>query len=193
MASQFSTYLQLGFHHILDPQAYDHILFVIALCAAFRPSDWRRIAVLVTAFTLGHSLTLALATLGILAFPVKLIELLIPITILLTAAHNIYFSQRQSSGLASSYGLAAGFGLVHGMGFSNFLRASMFPGQEDQLVSQLLAFNLGVELGQLCIVAAFLLISAVALHRLEHRNWNIIVSAGVGLLATYLLWSQLVG
>ena len=193
MGSLFSTYLQLGFHHILDPQAYDHILFVVVLCAAFRPTDWRRLTILVTAFTLGHSITLALATLDVITFPARLIELLIPITILITVAHNIYYSQRETSRLGSSYALAAGFGLIHGMGFSNFLKASLFPGQEQDLVYQLLAFNLGVELGQLCIVAAFLLLSWLVLRRLEHSSWNLIVSAGVGLLATYLLIAQVAG
>lgn len=181
MHSEFYTYLQLGFSHISDLRGYDHILFLIALCAVYRLREWRQVAILVTAFTVGHSLTLALAALDRVSVPSSLIEFLIPLTIFLTALYNI-FRQRQrarSAGAAASsnihwnYLLALIFGLIHGLGFSNFFGALLLPGEEDHLIRQLLAFNIGVELGQLAIVLVILLISYLVMEvfGLAQRYW----------------------
>jgi len=155
----FSTYLQLGFDHILDLNGFDHILYVITLCASFPFSQWKKLIILVTAFTLGHSITLALAGLNIVVLSSDFIEFLIPCTILFTALVNLIIKEKLVSKLALkiSYPLAAFFGLIHGFGFSNFFRALL--GKSESLVQPLLAFNLGVELGQLLIVAAFLVFS----------------------------------
>ena len=122
----FSIYFQLGFEHISDIKAYDHILFIIALCAIYRPQDWKNILILVTAFTIGHSITLALAAFDIIRFPANIIEFLIPVTILITALSNFY--QTQSSieektnlfhqNKKRNYWLALFFGWIHGMGLS---------------------------------------------------------------------------
>lgn len=190
----FQTYLQLGFDHISDPKAYDHIVFLIALCAIYRPSEWKRILLLVTAFTIGHSLTLALAVLDILRFSATTIEFLIPITILITAIANIWQQQPEGQEAAKSmrlhHAFALGFGLIHGMGFSNFLRSALMPGQEGQLVPQLFAFNVGIELGQLMIVALIMGAAFVALNILKarQRDWNLFVSgAAAGISVTLLL------
>lgn len=184
MQSVFQTYLQLGFSHIADLQGYDHILFIVALCAVYRLREWKRVVILVTAFTLGHSLTLALAALDVIPVHAAWVEFLIPVTILLTALYNV--SVRQSSGseglfgpkMQGNYAFALCFGLIHGMGFSNFLRASLLPGEEDSLVAQLFAFNIGVELGQLAIVAVVLLLSFLAMNVFgaRQRSWNLFVS-----------------
>lgn len=184
MQSVFQTYLQLGFSHISDLEGYDHILFIIALCAIYRLREWKNVALLATAFTIGHSITLALAVLGILPVNTAWIEFLIPVTIALTAIYNVVAHRKAESNqiwdrtMKANYGFAALFGLIHGMGFSNFLRSSLMPGQEDQLVAQLLAFNIGVELGQLAIVAVVLILSAVALQlvRVQQREWNLFIS-----------------
>jgi hypothetical protein len=182
----FSTYFQLGFEHITDLNGYDHILFLIALCAAYRYTDWKRILILVTAFTVGHSITLALAVLNIIPVNAAWIEFLIPLTILITAIKNIVFQQRNTQfGLATkgTYALALGFGLIHGMGFSNFLRSLL----GDELTFPLFAFNVGLEVGQLIIVAVIFGMQAVILHFsiLKHAWWNIGLStlaAGVSVL-----------
>ena len=197
MQSSFSAFLQLGFEHISDLQGYDHILFIVALCAVYRPSEWKKVAILVTAFTLGHSLTLALAALDIVRFPGAWIEFLIPVTILGTALFNVIgqSTDKAQQGLfhkkiSINYLFALLFGLIHGMGFSNFFRASALPGEENALLSQLLAFNIGVELGQLMIVATILFSAYVGMQvlRIQKREWNLFISgAAAGLSLVMVL------
>lgn len=181
MQSDFATYLQLGFQHIADLSGYDHILFIVALCAIYTLAQWKRVAILVTAFTIGHSLTLALAALNVVRLPQDLIEFLIPVTIMLTALYNVFGAQRQDQGVIRlNYLLALVFGLIHGMGFSNFFRSLLMPDEQGQLVRQLLAFNIGVELGQLAIVAVILAIAYVAMSvlRAPKREWTLFLSGG---------------
>jgi hypothetical protein len=195
MRSVFSAYLQLGFEHIADLGGYDHILFIIALCAVYRPGQWRRVALLVTAFTVGHSLTLALAALDIIPINAPLIEFLIPVTILLTALYNVFGENKGSKtfGLSLNYLLALFFGLIHGMGFSNFFRSTAMPGEEGQFLSQLLAFNLGVELGQLGIVAVIMIVALVALlgFRVRQHDWNLFISGGAAGLSLVMALERL--
>lgn len=183
-------YLTLGFEHILDPNGYDHILFVIALCAIYRVSEWRRILVLVTAFTLGHSFTLALSALNVFTMDPDLIETLIPITILITAINNLFRAERELSSQAVrlNYLLALFFGFIHGMGFSNYLR--MLLGEESCIPGPLLMFNLGLELGQLIIVAVVMLLSWLVIDRagLAQRWWNYAVSGSIALAALGLIF-----
>ena len=146
----FEIFLNEGFKHILDPQAYDHIMFVVAICIIYRWFEWKEVLILVTAFTVGHSLTLALASLNIVKVNASLIETLIPITIIISAAMNLFQKPEDNSTGTIQYALAAGFGLIHGLGFSNYLR-SILAG-EDSIIGPLLAFNIGVELGQIIIV-----------------------------------------
>jgi hypothetical protein len=173
----FPTYFQLGLEHITDVNGYDHILFLIALCAAYRFSDWKSILILVTAFTAGHSLTLALAVLHIIPVNGKWVEFLIPLTILLTAVKNISQSFRKGEREASTvltYLLALGFGLIHGMGFSNFLRSLL----GEELLLPLFAFNLGLEMGQLMIVAVIFGVQWAVMHLTDMRLkwWNLALS-----------------
>jgi hypothetical protein len=179
--SDFTLYLVLGFKHIADLTAFDHIVFIVALCAVYELRRWKHILILVTAFTLGHSLTLALAALDIVRLPQGLIEFLIPVTIMLTALYNVFGSQRQEKQVIRlNYLLALVFGLIHGMGFSNFFRSLLMPDEQGELVRQLLAFNIGVELGQLAIVAVILLIDylALTLLRTPKREWVLFLSGG---------------
>ena len=195
MKSGFQTYLELGFQHITDLDGYDHILFIVALCAIYTLKEWRKVAILVTAFTIGHSVTLALAALEIIPIPAATIEFLIPVTIVITAVYNVTIHKMDGSAsnatfnrrLNMNYIFALVFGLIHGLGFSNFLRSMLMPGQEDQLVMQLLAFNIGVELGQLTIVAVILFIAYMVMNplRVKQREWNVFVSgaaAGIALI-----------
>jgi HupE / UreJ protein len=179
--SDFEIYLPLGFQHITDIQGYDHILFVIALCAIYRLKDWKKVTLLVTAFTIGHSITLALATLNVISYSTKLIELLIPITIVLTCLLNFFHKSAEYSYDIERpsyfrYPVAMAFGLIHGMGFSNYLRSLL--GTEQSIWQPLLAFNIGLELGQLLIVVIVLLISSLLLDilRVKKHNWTLILS-----------------
>lgn len=184
----FKTYLNLGFDHILDVQGYDHIVFIVALCAIFTIKEWRKLLVLVTAFTIGHSLTLALSALDIVKIDKDLIEFLIPLTILITALLNVIRPPVSRSGIRLHYALALGFGLIHGMGFSNYFRALLSRSQS--VVQPLFAFNVGVELGQLVIVALVMLLSYlfVNLFKVPHKQWNIFVSGiAFGIAMTLIL------
>ena len=164
--SDFLIYLKLGFRHIIDVYGSDHILFIFALTIRYLYQDWKRILVLVTAFTIGHSITLALSTLQWVDFSTDVIELLIPITILLTALNNFAAHQNNSpSKYPTIYFLAMGFGLIHGLGFSNYLKSLL--GREESVLSPLFAFNLGLEFGQLLIVSIILVISFIFVTRIK--------------------------
>lgn len=149
--SELFTFVQLGYRHITDPNGADHILFLLALAAVHRARDWRNVLWVVTAFTVGHSLTLGLAVTGLLRLPTPLIEFLIPVTIVLTGLENIVVRDRQAAPLSRRYRpvFAGVFGLVHGVGFANYLQ-SLFV---DHMALPLFGFNVGIELGQLVVLA----------------------------------------
>jgi hypothetical protein len=175
--NSFELYFKLGLQHILDLQGFDHILFILALCAVYVARDWVKILLLVTAFTLGHSLTLALATFEVVQIRSEVIEFLIPVTIAFTALATLIKPKPNSGkGVQLNYLLALFFGLIHGMGFSNYLRSLL--GKEASIWQPLLAFNVGLEIGQIVIVAAFLLItSLVHLAGMNRKEWTLMVSA----------------
>ena len=175
----FSLYFELGWQHILDWQGYDHILFVAALCGVYLIADWKKILVLVTAFTIGHSITLALSVFHQILIPSKWIEFLIPITILITAFVHIARKRPYKNKFNPNYILALLFGLIHGMGFSNYLKSLL--GKSNNVVAELLAFNLGLEFGQIIIVFSVLLVSfiAVQLIRVQKREWNLFLSSAI--------------
>lgn len=187
--SEFQLYFGLGKDHILDPNGYDHILFVIALCILYTIREWRQVLVLVTAFTVGHSITLALATLEIINVNAELIEFLIPVTIFITAVSNIARKTEGPTGraLQLNYVYAMFFGLIHGMGFSNYLRSIL--GRDESIVTQLLAFNLGLELGQIVIVAFFLILGFVLVDILNvnRRDWKLVISSAIAGIAVILV------
>ncbi len=190
----FQFYLNFGFGHILDMDAKDHIAFLIALCAIYRLSQWRQVLILVTAFTIGHSITLALAATDVITFRKEIIELLIPVTILAAAIYNVVGNPIVSTKkIQANYWLALGFGFIHGMGFSNTLKSMLMPGEEGSFVQQLLAFNIGVELGQLIIVAIILVMAYLALNllKIRQREWNLFVSGAAAGIAIILILEQL--
>lgn len=190
--SEFWLYLQLGFHHIADLAGYDHILFVAALAIPYGRRDWQRLAVLVTAFTLGHSITLALATLQLVAVPSVLVETLIPATIVATAALSWRAGGpgHEEPVTVGRYLMAAVFGLIHGLGFSTYLRALL--GEEERITLPLFAFNVGLELGQLLILAVVLIIGVVLVPRiLSRRRWVLLQVGVTGGLALVLLGQRL--
>lgn len=186
---KFALYIRLGFEHISDFAGFDHILFLIALCAVYRLVQWRQLLVLVTAFTVGHSITLALSALGTLKIRSDVIEFLIPTTILIAALHNVIArrSTDTSPKMGANYAMALFFGFIHGMGFSNFFRALMMG--SDAIILPLLAFNIGIELGQLVVVASIFLIGFIFLNilRVAHRDWNVFISGAAAGVAVLLM------
>lgn len=168
--SDVAFYFNTGWHHIISWTALDHILFIIALAAIYLAQDWRQILVLITAFTIGHSLTLALSVNDVIKFNEKWVEFLIPCTILATALFNFFIKGYQPKSLRINYFLALFFGLIHGMGFANSIRFML--AKDQALAWPLLSFNIGLEAGQIVVVTVILLISYVLVNKLKiPRKW----------------------
>ena len=188
--NEFRLYFGLGKDHILDYQnGYDHILFVMALCALYTFQDWRRVLILVTAFTIGHSITLALATLDVIRFRSDLVEFLIPLTIFFTASANIFRREEVISDrkIQTNYAFALFFGFIHGMGFSNYLQAIL--GQSESITLPLFAFNVGLEFGQIVIVVLFLstCFIFVYLFGVSRRDWKMVISSAIAGISLILM------
>ena len=187
----FSFYFGLGWHHIISLDALDHILFIIALVAIYILKDWKKVLVLVTAFTVGHSITLALSVFDIIRFPAKWVEFLIPCTIVVTAASNLFQHSFNSKTIRLNYCLALLFGLIHGMGFANTIR---FMLAKDQHIGVgLLAFNVGLEVGQIVIVFALLLLAFLFIQLLKanRREWVVFLSSAVFGLALKMVFERI--
>jgi hypothetical protein len=166
----FPLYFQLGWQHILDWQGYDHILFVIALCGMYTIAEWKKVLILVTAFTVGHSITLALSIFKIISVNTPLIEFLIPVTILITATSNIISKRQKPKGQKFKYMMALFFGLIHGLGFSNYLKSLL--GKTSSITAELFAFNVGLEFGQMLIVAGILILSFILIWIVKIKRWD---------------------
>jgi hypothetical protein len=150
----FIFYFQIGWKHILSWDATDHIYFITALAIIYSFREWKKVLVLVTAFTIGHAITLYLSVLDVFRFSVEWVEFAIPCTIVITAASNLLIKQEMKTKGILQYLLALGFGLVHGMGYANYIRIMLSSNQS--LVSSLFSFNVGLELGQLLVVVLVL-------------------------------------
>jgi hypothetical protein len=187
-------YFVLGKDHILDyANGYDHILFVVALCAIYVVRDWKQLLILITAFTIGHSVTLAMATLKVISVNTALIEFLIPLTIFVTAVSNLF---RKEGGITQgpvqlNYFFAVFFGLIHGMGFSAYLRALL--GKSHEILTPLFAFNIGLEFGQIIIVGIFLGVSFIAIDwlRVARRDWKMVLSSAIAGMSLILIKDRL--
>jgi hypothetical protein len=177
---EFLMYMQIGFNHIANLSGIDHILFVAALCIRYQLSDWKKWLILITAFTIGHSITLVLSVFNYLDFATTWIEFLIPVTILITAISNMFVKKFSfNSKFPVIYFFALFFGLIHGLGFSFYLKSLL--GLQQNIAPALLAFNLGLEIGQILIVMAILVISFifVTLLKAPRRDFILIVSGGI--------------
>lgn len=180
----FGLFFQMGYEHIADLNGIDHILFVAALCIRYQFADWKKLLWLVTAFTLGHSITLALSVFNIVNYSVNWIEFLIPVTIVITAISNVFVKKFvYKAKFPLIYFFAAFFGLIHGLGFSNYLKSLL--SKEGNIIPELLAFNLGLEAGQLVIVLAILIISLifVQLFKINRREYLLFISGGIFAIA----------
>lgn len=179
----FLFYLQLGWEHIISKDALDHQLFILALIAIFSFRDWKKVLILVTAFTIGHSLTLVLSTLDVFRFPSDWVEFLIPCTIVFTALDNIIFSKNEKKLIQLNYYLALLFGLIHGMGFANSVR--MMLASEQDITLPLFGFNVGLELGQIVVVAIALFIHYIfsEVLKLSNKIWIYLISVPIFIFA----------
>ena len=183
----FQFYLKLGFDHIANFNGYDHILFLVVLCAVYQLKQWKKIIILVTAFTIGHSITLFLVSFDIFSIPSRYVKLLIPITIMITSLHNIRsIKKMKNSHMSKNYFLALFFGLIHGMDFSNYFKALIMS--PNEIIIPLFGFNIGLEIGQFLIVFFIVLISYVFLSilKIKYYSWNLFVSGaafGISLIS----------
>ena len=187
----FKFYFGLGWEHIMSWAALDHLLFIAALAAIYLLKDWKQVLILVTAFTIGHSLTLALSVLDVIRFNSKWVEFLIPCTIVITAISNLFQKKFTASSIRVNYFLALFFGLIHGMGFANTIR---FILAEDQSIGMgLFGFNVGLEAGQIVVVTILLLTAHIIVNMLKvnRRDWVIFLSAGVFSLALKIALERL--
>ena len=184
--SDFGFYFSLGWEHIVSWDALDHQLFILALAAIYLLKDWRQVLVLVTAFTIGHSLTLALTVLNVIRFPSAWIEFLIPCTIVATAIVNLFQKNFTPRSIRINYFLALFFGLIHGMGFANKLRYIL--AQDQSIGWSLFGFNVGLEVGQIAVVMVVLALSYffVQLCKVNRREWVIFTSAAAFGVATQM-------
>ena len=177
--SDFGFYFRLGWEHIISRNALDHQLFILALAAIYLLKDWKQVLILVTAFTIGHSITLALSVFDVIRFSSKWVEFLIPCTIVFTAIANLFQKKFTPKSVRINYFLALFFGLIHGMGFANSIR---FMLASDQSIGWgLFGFNVGLEAGQIVLVVAILVVVTIliTLFKVSRRDWVIFSSAAV--------------
>lgn len=188
--SDFTLYFETGWHHIISWNALDHILFILALSAIYCLRNWKQVLVLITSFTIGHSLTLALSVYDVFRLHDKLVEFLIPCTIIATALFNLTVKDFNTRSLRLNYYLALLFGLIHGMGFANTIRF-MFA-KDQHIAIPLISFNIGLEAGQVIVVTAILLISYLLVYKLKlnRQSWVWILSGVAFLIATKMAFER---
>ncbi|MGF1922780.1 MAG: HupE/UreJ family protein [Bacteroidia bacterium] len=181
--SDFLFYFQLGWSHIVSMDALDHQLFILALVAVYTSKNIKQVLILVTAFTIGHSLTLLLSVLDVIRFSSKWVEFLIPCTIVITAFSNLFKKDFSAKAVNSNYYLALLFGLVHGMGFANSVR--MMLAKDQHIGWGLFGFNIGLEIGQIFFVIIILCVTWLCLSviKVKRREWVIFISAAIFSLA----------
>lgn len=193
--SDFMLYMKIGLHHVLDINAYDHILFLAALVIPYHFKDWKKIVTLVSVFTLGHTLALIMAVFELVQINVSLVEFLIPITILATAVYNLFKSGKSAvkSNIAVAVFITLFFGIIHGLGFSNYFNTILAGSPSDKLIP-LLQFAVGIELAQLAVVLSVLLLSFIIQYfiRNSRRNWILIASSIIiGVIIPMLIESEI--
>jgi hypothetical protein len=194
MLNDFLSNMQYGMYHILDVNAYDHILFLIVLTIPYLFKDWKRILFLVTIFVIGHSVSLAFATYDVISVSNKWIEFLIPMTILIIALFNVFTAGKktQNKKVGLLFFITLFFGLIHGLGFVNVFESTISK-SENKLIS-LLEISLGIEVGQLIVVFIILFLAFLCqtLFRFSKRDWVMVISAiVVGLLIPMLIKSNI--
>ncbi len=181
--SDFVFYFKIGWEHIITTEALDHIFFIAALAAIYMLKDWRQVLILVTAFTVGHTITLALSSLNMVEISSDWVEFLVPCTIVFTAISNLFQKTFTPKAIRINYFLALFFGLIHGLAFANTLR--MLIAGDQSFAWSMFSFSVGLELGQVLIVFLILLLAQLLVKYIQvsRRDWVIFLSAGVMSLA----------
>ena len=193
--SQFLICFQLGLKHILNIYSYDHILFLIALVIPLSFKDWKRILLLVTSFTLGHTVALLLTLYGIIAVKVTVVELLIPITILIVALFHLFTAGKsgKKESLNLVFFITLFFGIIHGLGFLNYFR-NMHHGASVSKLLAILESSLGIEAAQLVVVLVVLILSYIVqtVFRFSKRDWALVMSAFIiGIVLPIILGNEI--
>lgn len=189
--SDFKFYFGLGWEHIMSWDALDHLLFIAALAAIYLLKDWKQVLILVTAFTIGHSLTLALSVMDVFLFPAEWVEFLIPCTIVITAISNLFQKKFTPKSIRINYFLALFFGLIHGLGFANTIRFML--AQDQSFGWGLFGFNVGLEAGQIVVVTTLLLVTQALITRFkfDRREWVIFLSGAIFSLSLQIALTRL--
>ena len=189
--SDFNFYFRLGWDHIVSINAADHILFLLAVMAVYLPGNYKNVLVLVTAFTIGHSLTLALSTYDIIRFSSAWVEFLIPLTIVITAVKNLFSNSKTTHQFSLNYLVVFCFGLIHGMGFANNIRMMMID--SESIALPLFSFNVGLEAGQIIIVAFILMLAFiwVKIFRLKQIWWIRLLSGLAAIAGVYFCLTRM--
>lgn len=178
--SEFWIYFEKGMRHILDPYAYDHVLFLIALTIPYAFKDWARLLLLVTIFTLGHSLALLLSVFGVVIIKGNLVDFLIPVTIFVVSLFHLFTagksSKKESIGVV--FFVTLFFGIVHGLGFAAYFK-SMVGGSSQSKLLPLSEFALGIEAAQIVVVFVVLILSYIVqtFFRFSKRDWTLVMSS----------------
>lgn len=186
----FIFYCKEGWQHIISVDALDHLLFILALCAIYLAKDWKRVLVLVTAFTIGHSITLVLSVLDVIKINEQLVEFLIPCTIIITGIYNLFYKKVQEQKVQINYFFALFFGLIHGLGFANTIR---FMLAKDQSIGTcLFGFNVGLEIGQIVIVSLILFCAYVFVQvlKIKQQWWIYALSIIAIIMAAKFAWER---
>ncbi len=193
--NEFWIYFQIGLKHVLDLNAYDHVLFLMALAVPYSFKDWKRVVLLVTLFTLGHTLALVLSVFEIIVIKANVVEFLIPITILITALFNLFTAgknnKKESINLVVFITLF--FGIIHGLGFSNYFK-SILGGDAASKVLPLAEFALGIEAAQMIVVFVLLVLSYIVqtVFRFSKRDWTLVMSAFIiGVVIPMIIASEI--
>src|SRR5450432_3472567 len=189
--NDFTFYFSIGWEHIINVEALDHIFFIAALAAIYMLKDWRQVLILVTAFTVGHTITLILSTKRIVEVNERWVEFLIPCTIVVTALSNLFQKSFTSKAVRINYFLALFFGLIHGLAFANVLRMILAP--EQSFALSMFSFSVGLESGQILIVFIILLLSQffIGVLKIQRLHWVIFLSAIVFGLAMEMALQRL--
>lgn len=193
--SEFWIFFEKGLRHILDLSAYDHILFLIALTIPYAFKDWKRLLLLVTIFTVGHTVSLLLSVFGVVIIKVNLVEFLIPITILIIAFFNLFTAGKSSKQESISVigFVTLFFGIVHGLSFAGYFNTLMGGSPQSKLLP-LSEFSLGIEASQIIVVFIVLILSYIVqtFFRFSKRDWTLVMSSFViGVVLPMIISSEI--
>jgi hypothetical protein len=193
--SEFWIYFEIGLRHVLDLSAYDHVLFLIALTVPYAFKDWKRLLLLVSIFTIGHTLALLLSVFGVLIIKGNLVEFLIPITILVVAFFNLFTAGKSSKNESISVVvfITLFFGIIHGLGFASYFK-SLLGGSPQSKLLPLSEFALGIESAQLIVVFVVLILSYIVqtFFRFSNRDWTLVMSSFIiGVVLPMIIESEI--